>query len=103
MPADEFERHRASILTGLTEKPKSLAEQSGRFWTSIDLRDYQFDMRQQLIVEVQSLTHAQMLEVYRDVVVAAGFSMQVDTSAGDFMSGSGLAKERDIYRLPEKM
>ena len=60
-------------------------------------------MRQQLIVEVQSLTHAQMLEVYRNVVVAAGFSMQVDTSAGDFMSGSGLAKERDVYRLPEKM
>ncbi|MFT6492372.1 insulinase family protein [uncultured Porticoccus sp.] len=103
MPAEEFERHRASILTGLTEKPKSLAEQSGRFWTSIDLRDYQFDMRQQLIVEVQNLTHAQMLEVYRNVVVAAGFSMQVDTSAGDFMSGSGLAKERDVYRLPEKM
>ncbi|WP_438951751.1 insulinase family protein [Porticoccus sp.] len=103
MPADEFERHRASILTSLTERPKSLAEQSGRFWGSIDLRDYQFDLRQQLIAEVKDLTHAQMQEVYREVVVTAGFSMQVDTSAASFMSGTGLTEERDAYQLPDEM
>ncbi|TNE77374.1 MAG: hypothetical protein EP334_06805, partial [Gammaproteobacteria bacterium] len=102
MAADEFERHREAILTGLREKPKSLAEQSSRYWSSIDLRDYSFDRRQQIIAAVEAMTLPEMVDTYTQVMREAGFSLQLDSRSSDFMGGLGVAGKKQIYRLPNR-
>ncbi|TNF06945.1 MAG: hypothetical protein EP323_04010, partial [Gammaproteobacteria bacterium] len=72
LSADEFERHRAAILTGLREKPKSLAEQSARYWGSVDLRDYDFSRRQQIIAAIEKMTLPQVVEIYGLIMREAG-------------------------------
>lgn len=100
LSADEFERHRAAILTGLREKPKSLAEQSARYWGSVDLRDYDFSRRQQIIAAIEKMTLPQVVEIYGLIMREAGYSLQLDSRSGSFMGGAGFAGEKDIYRLP---
>ncbi|WP_461481867.1 insulinase family protein [Porticoccus sp.] len=102
MTDEEFERHRAALLTGLKEKPKSLAEQSARYWGSIDLRDYDFSRRQQLIAAVERMGLPDMRTTYREVMRDAGYSIQLDSTQGSFMSGLGFDGKRKIYRLPPK-
>ncbi|MEZ5530199.1 MAG: insulinase family protein [Porticoccaceae bacterium] len=96
----EFDRHRAAILTGLKEKPKSLAEQSSRYWGSIDLRDYDFSRRQQLIAAVEKMDRVDVIETYTEVMVNAGYSMQLDGRDGGFMSGLGMNDGSKVYHLP---
>jgi len=98
----EFERHRSAILTALREKPKSLAEQSARYWGSIDLRDYSFDRRQQIIAAVEAMPPSEMVDTYDQVMGESGFSLQLDSRSSEFMSGGGLVGESKIYRLPSK-
>ena len=100
LSSEEFERHRAAILTGLREKPKSLAEQSARYWGSIDLRDYDFARRQQVIAAIEEMTLPQVVEIYGLIMREAGYSLQLDSRSGNFMGGDGFAGEKDIYRLP---
>ncbi len=100
MTEDDFERHRAAILTGLREKPKSLAEQSARYWGSIDLRDYDFSRREQLIAAVEQMSRTEMAATYTEVMRDAGFSLQLDSTPGSFMTGLGFEGKRKIYRLP---
>tara|TARA_R110001592_G_scaffold362635_1_gene677511 strand:+ start:85867 stop:88755 length:2889 start_codon:yes stop_codon:yes gene_type:complete len=100
MPKDEFERHRQAVLTGLHEKPKSLAEQSSRFWGSIDVRDYDFSRRKKLIDAVERLTHDDLSEMYDAMMVKSGYSLQIDSSDGAELSGEDLAEGRETYRLP---
>lgn len=102
MPAEEFERHRQAVLTGLKEKPKSLAEQSLRFWGSIDLRDYDFSRRQSLIAAVEVLSIEKVSEAYRVMVLESGYSLQVDSNDGRLLSGGDVELGGDIYRLPPK-
>jgi len=104
IPAEEFERHRQAVLTGLKEKPKSLAEQSLRFWGSIDLRDYDFSRRKSLIAAVEALSIKKVSETYRAMVLESGYSLQVDSDDGRAWTSNDIGVDRSIYRLPsEKM
>lgn len=94
---DEFEQHRQAVLTRLKEKPKSLAEQSSRYWGSIDLRDYDFSRRQQLIDAVSALSLAQLVSSYGSLVLNAGYSLQLDSNDGKAVS---MGAENTYYRLP---
>jgi len=102
MPSEEFERHRQALLTGLKEKPKSLSEQSSRFWGSVDLRDYDFSRRKSLIAVVEGLSHQNMKEMYQSVVLDLGYSLQVDSDKGSSWGDADIELGRDIYRLPTK-
>lgn len=102
MPAEEFERHRQAVLTGLKEKPKSLAEQSLRFWGSIDLRDYDFSRRKSLIAAVEALSIEKVSETYRMMVLESGYSLQVDSNDGRTWTSNDVGAERSIYRLPSE-
>ncbi len=102
MPTEEFERHRQAVLTGLKEKPKSLAEQSLRFWGSIDLRDYDFSRRKSLIASVEALSIEKISEAYKTMVLESGYSLQVDSNDGRLLSGDDIELDADIYRLPSR-
>ena len=102
MPSDEFERHRQALLTGLKEKPKSLSEQSSRFWGSVDVRDYDFSRRKSLIVAVEALSQKEMQLMYQSVVLDLGYSLQVDSADGQLLSGDEIRLGRGLYQLPPK-
>jgi secreted Zn-dependent insulinase-like peptidase len=102
MPSDEFERHRQALLTGLKEKPKSLSEQSSRFWGSIDVRDYDFSRRKSLIAAVEALSQEDMRAMYQSVVLDLGYSLQVDSTDGQLLSGDEIRLGRGLYQLPTK-
>jgi len=102
MPSDEFERHRQALLIGLKEKPKSLSEQSSRFWGSVDVRDYDFSRRKSLIAAVEALSQKEMLVMYQSVVLDLGYSLQVDSTEGQLLSGDEMRLGREVYQLPTK-
>ncbi|KKL73558.1 hypothetical protein LCGC14_2073670, partial [marine sediment metagenome] len=100
MPEAEFESHRQAVLTGLREQPKSLAEQSSRFWGSIDSRDYDFSRRQKLIDGVALLSREDMVQTYTALLMDSGYSLQVDGTKGEVVDDAKLREGRAIYRLP---
>jgi insulysin len=102
MPEAEFESHRQAVLTGLREQPKSLAEQSSRFWGSIDSRDYDFSRRQKLIEAVALLSREDMVQTYTALLMDLGYSLQVDGTKGEVVDDANLREGRVIYRLPSK-
>ena len=52
---EDFERHRQALLAQLTEAPKNLNGQAGRYWSEIISGTADFSRRQQLINAVKSL------------------------------------------------
>ena len=102
MPEAEFESHRQAVLTGLREQPKSLAEQSTRFWGSIDSRDYDFSRRQKLIEAVALLSREGMVQTYTVLLMDSGYSLQVDGTKGEVVDDAKLREGREIYRLSSK-
>ncbi len=102
MPKEEFERHRQAVLIRLKEKPKSLAEQSSRFWASIDLRDYDFTQREKLIDAVSLLSLGQLQKSYEDLMSNAGYSLQLDSTHSPAISAAELAIGRKVFYLPGK-
>ncbi|MEH6468610.1 MAG: insulinase family protein [Porticoccus sp.] len=102
MPDAEFESHRQAVLISLREQPKSLSEQSSRFWGSIDLRDYGFHHRERLIKAVASLTHENMTQIYSALLMESGYSLQVDSTQGGTVDDAKLREGREVYRLPSK-
>ncbi len=102
MPKEVFERHRKAVLTRLKEKPKSLAEQSSRFWSSIDLRDYDFTQREKLIDAVSLLSLGQLQDSYDDLISKSGYSLQLDGTDGSAMNPEELAGGRKVFYLPGK-
>ncbi|MEH6617467.1 MAG: insulinase family protein, partial [Porticoccus sp.] len=102
MPDAEFESHRQAVLTSLRELPKSLSEQSSRFWGSIDLRDYGFNHRERLIKAVASLTRENMTQIYSALFMESGYSLQVDGTRGGAIDEAKLREGRELYHLPSK-
>lgn len=100
MTPEEFSRHREAVLTGLREKPKSLAEQSARYWGSIDIRDYNFNRRKQIIARVEATSLEQLKKIYQTVMVEFGYSLQVDSDDGQPLSGSDIREKYSAYQLP---
>lgn len=44
---EEFEKHRAALISKKEEKPKNLGEEGRRFWSAISDRFYEFSKREQ--------------------------------------------------------
>jgi secreted Zn-dependent insulinase-like peptidase len=65
MPEDEFEGARQGLISRLTEKDKSLAARTQRYWSDIDLQAFEFDTRARSAEAVAALTRADMVEYIR--------------------------------------
>ena len=66
---EEFNRHRNSLLSRLSEAPQNLPEQAGRYWQDIGQGYLQFDSRQQLIAAMTALTYQQWQAFFLEDVV----------------------------------
>jgi insulysin len=54
-----FEQHRQALIQRLSESPKNIWEQSGRYWQNIVQNYSEFDSREQLIEALEALTFEQ--------------------------------------------
>ena len=97
---EHFKQYQTGLLAILGERPKSLAEQSGRFWNSIDLRYYRFDSRQKLMNAVKLLDLAGIRQFYSDIMLSQRRVLQVKT--GKVESARLTDDAFKTYQLPEK-
>ena len=100
MSREDFNQQKEAVLARLQEKPKSLAEHSARFWASIEIRDYSFNRRKKLMMEIKELTYNEALEMYDYIMVKSGYSLQVDSSSGTLINKKEFEKDRLIFSLP---
>jgi secreted Zn-dependent insulinase-like peptidase len=100
MSREDFNQQKEAVLARLQEKPKSLAEHSARFWASIEIRDYSFNRRKKLMMEIKELTYNEALEMYDYIMVKSGYSLQVDSSSGALINKKEFEKDRLIFSLP---
>lgn len=98
MDQETYERHQASVLTLLREKPKNLAEQVGRFWAQIDLRYRDFETRQKLIEAVETTQLNDVVAVYRQLLLSPGKTLRV--VAGSNVADPVAVVDEDRFLLP---
>ena len=65
MTDEQFERQRNALIVRLSEQPKNLWERADLYWQNIGQHYFQFDMKQQLIVALESLTLEQWKSLFR--------------------------------------
>lgn len=63
---ESFDKFITAIQAQLLEKPKTLWEESMRYWKEINRQSYQFNFRQELSDVVATLTPEKMLEAFRE-------------------------------------
>lgn len=75
----DLQRYKASVLSGLEEKPKNLSELNGRFMESLGLGYSDFDFREQLAVEIAAVTIESLGSAYRAVTADELRGLVVET------------------------
>ena len=102
MTPQQLSRHKQALLTNIEEVPKNLSEMNGRFSESLSLgyRDFQF--RQQLSVEIQSLTLDEIKNAYQRLIVEKPRQLWVQTLDDANMNNlkEGSAPLGQVYRYP---
>ncbi|ORY34641.1 putative A-factor processing enzyme [Naematelia encephala] len=63
MSDEDFENHKMSLIAKKEEKPKNLYEETGRFWSSISSRYYEFGKRETDISNLRKLTKSDILNL----------------------------------------
>jgi len=79
----DLQRYKASVLSGLEETPKNLGEMNSRFMESLGLGYSAFDFRQQLAVEIASVTIESLSSAYQAVTADQLRELVVETIDGD--------------------
>jgi len=70
MSPEQFERQKQALVLRILEKPKSLAEQGGRYWQEIVLGYSDFDDRQQLAAAIRAISQSDWLAFYENIFLA---------------------------------
>jgi secreted Zn-dependent insulinase-like peptidase len=79
----DLQRYKASVLSGLEETPKNLGELNGRFMESLGLGYSAFDFRQQLAIEIGSVTIESLSSAYQAVTTDQFRGLIVETIDAD--------------------
>jgi len=79
----DLKRYKASVLSGLEERPKNLGELNGRFMESLGLGYSAFDFRQQLSQEIASVTLESLSNAYGAVTTDQLRGLVVETVDAD--------------------
>ena len=75
----DLQRYKASVLSGLEEKPKNLSELNGRFMESLGLGYSDFDFRERLAMEVAAVTIESLSKAYQGVTADELRGLVVET------------------------
>jgi insulysin len=79
----DLQRYKASVLSGLEETPKNLGELNSRFMEALGLGYNSFDFRQQLALEIRSLSIESLIGAYQAVTTGELRVLVVETVDGD--------------------
>ena len=82
MSEAEFEREKQAVISRLAEDETRLKEVADRYWQEIDRSNREFDNRQRLIEAVESLSHDEILETYRENVLNQPRQLLIDANEG---------------------
>ncbi len=100
--SEEFERHKAALVSRLLEPEQNLQARSDRYWTEIDQREYKFDSRQRLAQAVRRIDKAGFAVFYRDLLLEKQRRWLVIRSHGGNRAAALAAKNNDRpYALVE--
>ncbi|CAI2355411.1 unnamed protein product [Caenorhabditis sp. 36 PRJEB53466] len=64
MPADEFNKQVAAMITRLEEKPKTLSSRFRRFWNEIECRQYNFSRRENEVEVLKKIKKEDILDLF---------------------------------------
>ena len=78
----DLQRYKSSVLSGLEETPKNLSELNGRFMESLGLGYNGFDFREQLALEIASVTVETLSSAYQAVTAEQIRGLVVETVDG---------------------
>ncbi len=102
----DLNRFKSALLANIEEKPKNLAEQVGRHQESTYLGYDNFEFRDQLVEQIESITPASLLAAYQRLFIEGSRQLWLVTrqqdaaeskSAGESLLGSG----DGVYAYPE--
>lgn len=74
---DQFNRHRAALLSEIRSPDENLWERAGFYWQSIAMKQSQFDGREELAAAVEAFDLNSWLAYYRRVFLEQRHSLQV--------------------------
>ncbi|WP_020407664.1 insulinase family protein [Hahella ganghwensis] len=83
LPEAEFEKHKEALVTRLSESDKTLEQRSDRYWTEIDVKNFQFDTREQIASLVQGMDKETLLAYYRQHFIENRQAMLLTTVPAD--------------------
>lgn len=69
MSDQEFQQHRAGVMSQLVEPDKRLRERSERFWREIDRKQYEFDSRDKFASALEATDQADILALYESLLL----------------------------------
>ncbi|GLQ29816.1 insulinase family protein [Litoribrevibacter albus] len=64
MQPEEFDQHKAALVSKLNEKPQRLSQLSDRYWQEIDQEQTEFDNRERLSSAIEAITKDELLAFY---------------------------------------
>ncbi|MEM7195385.1 MAG: insulinase family protein [Pseudomonadota bacterium] len=93
--AEKFESIRDGLVERLSSKDKQLSDRTRRYWREIDLDEFSFDSRDQLIGAIESLTLDDMKSYFRQRILDSPASLIVQSPA----DGTAKVSEDDAIEL----
>jgi len=82
MSEEDFERHRAAVLSRIEEPDKRLRERTERYWREIDKQEYDFDTKQKFVDAVNSSQHSDVVSLYKSLLTNPDTGRVVTWSQG---------------------
>jgi secreted Zn-dependent insulinase-like peptidase len=109
LDAEQFERHKASLISDILRPDKNLNERAEYYWQAIARKEWSFDDRQRLADAVEAFTLSTWKAYFQEVFLAQRHSLQVVAPGnwgvlpgGDFHvydSAEALKRDHATYRI----
>ena len=68
MSEEAFEQTKMGLIARILKKDNQLSQRTDRYWTQIDLKEYDFDTREALTDAIRSLNKADMLDTFEQIL-----------------------------------
>ncbi len=90
---DDFDKFREALISKRLEPPKTLGEETLRYWSEISSRNYEFDRIEKEIEALRKLTLNEIIEAYHSIFIDAESEKKISIQA--FGKNHGLKPPRD--------
>ena len=92
MSDDAFDQTKRGLVARILKKDNQLSERTDRYWTQIDLKEYDFDTREALTDVIRSLSKADVLATFDRVFMQQKRKLLVQSSGRRDGAGAAMVK-----------